>query len=193
MWVGGAGNPAVGMGSVGSWEAPSYSWRGDTQQQRGRRNKELVWGSSKKWIKMERGAWVPGVRMASGRPRLPIAPNQRVTDVRSCCSLSPTHRHISGLPGLPSHSLRKISKVLSLCLAAGISAPFQQTHLLCRPAIKHEAATERTFGFQEKQLSLPSPAQTLKAQSAPESCSAPRHRAASILASLAATALSSAE
>lgn len=55
-------------------------------------------------------------------------------------SLPHTQYHISGLQGLPSPSPHKISKVLSLCLATGISAPFQQTHLLCRPAIKDGGA-----------------------------------------------------
>lgn len=92
--------------------------------------------------KMERGAWVPEMRLGSGRSGQSLVSYQRVVAVRSCCSLSPTHtcQYISGLPGLPSPSPHKMIKVLSLCRAIEISAPFQQTHLLCRPAIKHGGA-----------------------------------------------------
>lgn len=41
------------MGQGGGWEAPLYSWRGGTQERKGRRNKEMVWGSSEEGRKMK--------------------------------------------------------------------------------------------------------------------------------------------
>lgn len=120
---------------------------------RSRRNKEMVWGSSEEGRKMERDARAPGVRLGSGRPRLSLVPNQRVMAVRSCCSLSPTHTLCLWLAKAAFPGPHKISKVLSL--ATEISALFQQTHLLCRPAIKHGGAAGRRLSASRRNTRLP--------------------------------------